>query len=203
MPVTYPERPETAAYLGYAGDGGITDTDRRHLAHLADYHPHGVVSQRLCEEIRRQRHNGKSAQAVYDDLPVTISRSWMDVHARGDCRHPEYVPRVDAHGVVTQVVCALLRMACWRGVSQREAAQLPAESVDQSTVWHHVSGECEHVVGIPGVRQETVTRAQCAYWCEQRPSKSCGELASGTGFSASTVSKHTRGACGHDVDHKG
>lgn len=197
MSVTYPERPATAPYLGYTGDGGVTETDHRHLAHLAEHHPHDGVSQRLCEEIRRQRHNGKSPQAVYEGIPVDISRRWMDAHARGDCQHPEYVPSVDAHGVVTQVVCALLRMACWRGVSQRAAADLPDTSVDQSTVWHHVSGECEHTVGVPVVRQETVTRAQCEYWREERAEKSLAAVASSTGFAESTVSKHTLGNCGH------
>lgn len=192
---------ELAEYLGYGEDGGVTATDRRHVRHILNHGPHAKkVSQRLCEEIRRRRHNGESGSTVYDGLPVEISRSTMDRHARGDCPHPSDVPPVDADGQITQVQCAMLRMACWDGVTQSDAATLPADTVDQTTVWHHVSGRCAHLCGVPSIRQETVTPPQCQHWTDRRNrGEPLPEVASSTAFTESTISKHTRGACEHDT----
>jgi len=190
---------EVVDYLGY-NDGGLTETDRRHARHLAVHGPfQNKVSQRLCEEIRRRRHNGESGESVYESLPVEMSRALMDDHAAGRCPHPHDVPPVDADGQLSQVQCALLRVACWRGVTQREASELPEDTVDQTTVWLHVTGNCNHVCGIPPARQETVTAAQCRYWRDQRDGGvALSEVASSTTFSESTVSKHTCGRCEHD-----
>lgn len=190
---------DLAAYLDVSGDGGFTPTDARHASHLADHGTHARrVSQRLCEQIRRRRHNGTSAATVHDGLPVDLSRPAMDAHAAGRCSHPNDVPPVDAHGQISQVCCALLRVACWGGVSQADAAELPTETVDQTTVLHHVTGRCQHKVAVPPVEYPTVTKAQCRHWRELRArGDGAQEIADGSGFAQSTVSKHTLGNCEH------
>lgn len=188
-----------AEYLGYAGDGGFSETDHRHTRHILEHGPWSKkVSQRLCEEIRRRRHNGASAPTVHDGLPVDISRSSMDAHAAGRCTHPNDVPPVDARGQISQVCCALLRVACWGGSSQADAAALPTESVDQTTVFHHVTGRCRHDVEVSPVEYPTVTEAQCRHWRDRRErGDGAQEIADGSAFAQSTVSKHTLGNCEH------